>query len=189
MSCFWLQFPVPSLLARVLVLVYYLLVSLLSISLNGLVIFLWLRSHPSLLSGLTSYLQIFLSEEEANQLVRGQSQFLRAVDDEQSPDICVESPPRRSIHWPPGRSDIRGGVGGVGDGGHLEHHDPVHGEGLGGVQGDQGQARRDEGVHGESGGDPPVGGGPGPGPAPPAGLQQVRVQCTVYTCRCTVYST
>ena len=69
-------------MARVVVLVYYLLVSLLSISLNGLVIFLWLRSQPSLLSGLTSYLQIFLSEEEANQLVRGQSQFLRAVDDE-----------------------------------------------------------------------------------------------------------
>ena len=185
MSCFWLQFPVPSLMARVVVLVYYLLVSLLSISLNGLVIFLWLRSQPSLLSGLTSYLQIFLSEEEANQLVRGQSQFLRAVDDEQSPDICVESPPRRSIHWPPGRSDIRGGVGGVGDGGHLEHHDPVHGEGLGGVQGDQGQACNDEGDEGEAGGDPPVGGGPGPGPAPPAGVQQVRVLCTVYCVQCT----
>ena len=41
--CFWVQFPVPSTSARVLVLVYYVLVSLLSLSLNGLVILLWLK--------------------------------------------------------------------------------------------------------------------------------------------------
>ena len=50
MSCYWLQFPLPSLTVRILVLIYYIIIGLLSISLNGLVIFLWLRYVLSLLS-------------------------------------------------------------------------------------------------------------------------------------------
>ena len=46
-SCFWLQFPQPSSPEKMLVLVFYVLVAVASISLNGLVVLLWLRSLKS----------------------------------------------------------------------------------------------------------------------------------------------
>ena len=46
-SCFWVQFHVPSVTARVVVLTSYLAISILSLILNGLVIYLWQRFELS----------------------------------------------------------------------------------------------------------------------------------------------
>ena len=48
-SCFWLQFPPPSSPEKMVVLVFYVLVAAASISFNGLVVLLWLRSQNYLL--------------------------------------------------------------------------------------------------------------------------------------------
>ena len=71
-------------------------------------------------------------------------------------------------------SDIRRGVGGVRHVGHLEHHDPVHGAGLGGLQGDPGPAGQTEGRCGEKCGHHPVAPGTSSGSPALAGLEQVR---------------
>ena len=72
-------------------------------------------------------------------------------------------------------SDIRRGVGGVRHVGHLEHHDPLHGAGLGGLQGDPGPAGQAGARCGEEHRHHPVAPGHSRGSPATGGLQQVSV--------------
>ena len=85
-------------------LVFYLLVATASLSLNGLVVLLWLRSQNNKkYFGKLKYFarQICLSEGEAQQPVRGEPEPVWPVDDQQNSNIPRQPLPRRTSHRGP----------------------------------------------------------------------------------------